>query len=287
MLKSCLAILLFVACSLTHATTIDVRLCIKSGSLTLSGGNSLEVVTYSNTNLFLENSALLVWNLGDVVNLTVVNNDSEEHGFNADGLVSYSTISSGDSSTQTINLSNAGVFRYNDNVNSPFNAYLGLSGIIHVKDPSDLTPYFYWDIREIHSDWNPILTNSGIVNITDYDPDFFTVNGNHNPNINLDTIARVTGNVGVEFKIVLVNNGLSIHSMHFHGYHLFNIDDSRSPAFIGREKDTFPLYPHEHLVLSCTPDKPGEYPVHDHNLVAVTGGQEYATGMFLTLLIAP
>jgi hypothetical protein len=287
MFKFCLAIAFFLVCGLTHATTIDVRLIIKSGSLTLSGGNSVEVITYGNTNLFSKNSALLVWDLGDTINLKIVNNDNNTHGFNAEGLVSYGAINAGDSLTQIINLSNTGVFRYSDNVNPHFNSYLGLSGIIHIKDPSDLTPYFYWDIREVQSEWNPIINNSGAVNLTNYDPDYFTINGNHNPNINLDPIAKVTGSVGVEFKIILVNNGLSIHSMHFHGYHLLSIDDSKTPAFIGREKDTFPLYPHEHLILSCTPDKPGEYPVHDHNLVAVTGGQEYATGMFITLSITP
>ncbi|MDG1148013.1 MAG: multicopper oxidase domain-containing protein [Crocinitomicaceae bacterium] len=285
--KLYLTFLIVTACSFLHATTIDVRLVIKPGLLTLSNGGTVEVITYNNTDSFSENSALLVWELGDVVNLKIVNNDTQNHGFNADGLTSFGIIPAGDSVIQTINLSNAGVFRYNDNVNPPFNSYLGLSGIIHIKDPSDTTPYFYWDIREIQSNWNPILYGSGIVNLTDYDPDFFTINGNHNPNINLDPIAKVIGNVGVEFKIVLVNNGLSIHSMHFHGYHLLSAADSKHPAFVGREKDTFPLYPHEHLILSCTPDKPGEYPVHDHNLVAVTGGQEYATGMFLTLLIAP
>jgi FtsP/CotA-like multicopper oxidase with cupredoxin domain len=84
-----------------------------------------------------------------------------------------------------------------------------------------------------------------------------------------------------------MNNGLSIHSLHFHGYHLTVEKDSKNPSYTGRSKDSFGVYPNESLILSCTPDKPGEYPVHDHNLVAVTGGQQYATGMFSTILIAP
>ena len=287
MFKIRLAAALIATCTLSHAATIDVRLVIESGTHTLSGGSTADVLTYSASGNFEENSSLLVWNLGDDVNLKIVNNDVNDHGFIATGLVSFGAISAGDSASQTINLNSEGVFRYYDDFNTPFNSYMGLSGIIHVKNPTDLTPYFYWDIREIQSDWNPLLASGGSVNLTDYDPDYFTVNGNHNPNINADPIARVTGNVGQEFKIVMVNNGLSIHSMHFHGYHLINENDSRSPSHVGREKDTFPLYPSEYVVLSCTPDKPGEYPVHDHNLVAVTGGQEYATGMFLTLLIAP
>lgn len=270
----------------SYAATIDVRLVIESGTHNLAGGNTVDVITYSASGSFEENSPILIWTQGDIVNLKVVNNHTDAHGLNADGLFNYPSIAPGDSSTQTITLANEGFFRYHDNQNEPYNSYLGLSGIIHIKQITDVTPYFYWDIREIQSEWNPILNAGGSVSLTDYEPDFFTVNGHHNPNINQDPIARVTGNVGQEFRIVMVNNGLSIHSMHFHGYHLINEADSRSPLFVGRDKDTFPLYPHEYVVLSCIPDKPGEYPVHDHNLVAVTGGQEYATGMFLTLLIA-
>jgi hypothetical protein len=35
------------------------------------------------------------------------------------------------------------------------------------------------------------------------------------------------------------------------------------------------------------PDKPGEYPIHDHNLVAVTGGGMYHAGMISTIVVTP
>ena len=50
-------------------------------------------------------------------------------------------------------------------------------------------------------------------------------------------------------------------------------------------KDTFPVYSMETVVLELVPDKVGEYPVHDHNLVAVSGANLYPNGMFLTLFI--
>ena len=54
---------------------------------------------------------------------------------------------------------------------------------------------------------------------------------------------------------------------------------------IGRIKDTFPLKRMEGYVLRLVPDQVGEYPVHDHNLLSITGGGLYPFGMFLTILI--
>ena len=280
--------LLTLLCSVSlycSAANINVRLVINNGSHALTGGAFVDAKTYSVSSTFSENSDIFIWNQNDVINLKVVNLDSEPHGLTIENYVNINSIVSGDSISQSFTLTEEGVFRYFDPVDSPYNEYLGLSGIVHVKSTLDNTPYFYWDIREIDSSWNELITSNTPPALVDYDPDYFTVNGVGNPDINLDVLARPTGIVGEEFKIILVNNGQSIHSMHFHGYHLTIATDSKRPLHVGRSKDTFPLYPSEHLILSCTPDKPGEYPIHDHNLVAVTGGQEYATGMFITLLI--
>jgi FtsP/CotA-like multicopper oxidase with cupredoxin domain len=271
----------------SYSATYNVRLIITSGTLNLAGGVSAPGITYSENQTFQQASDLFIWLQGDDVNLKVVNMDNADHGFMIDGYADYGTIVAGDSVEQNIPLNSIGVFRYYDPVNSPYNEYMGLSGIVHVKDPSDNIPYFYWDIREFEESWNTTIDGGGSPVLNTYNPAFFTINGNANPDINTDPVARVSGNVGNEFRIVMVNNGISIHSMHFHGYHLIIEDDSRSPGFVGRDKDTFPLYPKEHQVLSCIPDKEGEYPVHDHNLVAVTGNSEYANGMFVTMLISP
>ncbi len=272
----------------SFSATIDVRLIIQNGTRTLVDGTQVLAKTFSTSTSFSENSDTFIWSKGDDVNLKVVNLDTDAHSFKIDGYIDFGNIPAGDSIEQNIQLTTAGVFRYYDNSNQPYNEYVGLSGLIHIKELTDNSTYFYWDLREIDSVWNAeIISNSAQPTLTDYEPDYFTVNGKSHPNVNGDPIARPVGNVGQEFKIVILNNGLSIHSMHFHGYHLTIEDDSKKAINIGRSKDTFPIYPSEYLVLSCTPDKPGEYPVHDHNLAAVSSGQVYATGMFLTLNIAP
>ena len=43
----------------------------------------------------------------------------------------------------------------------------------------------------------------------------------------------------------------------------------------------------ETLILQIVPDKEGEYPIHDHNLVAVTGNNIYPNGIFTSILISP
>lgn len=271
----------------SSAANISVRLVIRSGNLSFNDGTTIPFKVYTTQTTFVEKSDLFIWQTGDVVTLKVVNNDIENHGFSIENGADFGIIPAGDSVQQVLPTLTAGVFRYFDPMNSPYNEYLGLSGIIHVKDPSDVIPYFYWDLREHQELWNTeiIANNSPIID--QYDPFYFTINGNSEPDINLDPIARVTGNVGNEVRVVIVNNGMSIHSMHFHGYHAILLKNSKNSSHEGREKDTFPVYPKEHVVLSFIPDKPGEYPVHDHNLVAVTGGGIYHAGMFTTLLIAP
>ena len=69
------------------------------------------------------------------------------------------------------------------------------------------------------------------------------------------------------------------------GYHLEIISSSENESHEGRSKDTFPIKSSQSMILELIPDKTGEYPVHDHNLVAVSGGGIYPNGMFLTMLI--
>lgn len=279
-----LLLLIFLSIN-SFGATYDIRLVISNGIIQPVSGVNLDVKTYE-SGVFSGSSDLFIWEVGDQVNLKVVNFDNEVHGFYSEGLFDIASIPVGDSATQNITISNPGIYRYFDPIDTERNAYMGLSGMIHVKFIGDPTNYFYWDIHDFEASKNLLISGGGNPSFSDYDPELFTINGNSNPEINNDAVARVTGNVGETFKIIMINNGKAIHSMHFHGYHLIIENDSYKPANVGREKDTFPLYPGEFLSLSCTPDKPGEYPVHDHNLVAVTGNDVYANGMFTTMLIS-
>jgi FtsP/CotA-like multicopper oxidase with cupredoxin domain len=220
------------------SASVSVRLAIESGTLAFIDGQSVPYKIFTqNTSVFGKNSDLLIWNTGDVITLKVVNVDIVPHGFTIDGLVNYGSIAPTDSIEQTFTLSTAGVHRYFDPLNDPYNQYTGLAGIVHVKDPADLTSYFYWDLREHQVDWfNDILAgNSPLIN--QYDPKYFTINGNSEPDINLDAVARVIGSVGQELRVVIVNNGMSIHSMHFHGYQkMLPMKEERRIRFLSIQK---------------------------------------------------
>ncbi|MEZ4826701.1 MAG: multicopper oxidase domain-containing protein [Bacteroidia bacterium] len=133
--------------------------------------------------------------------------------------------------------------------------------------------------------WNFVLNTGGTVNCHDYEPDYFTVNGKSYPDLQADTTAIIKANVGQTIRLVISNTGLHKHSIHFHGYHLEILYSTKFPAHVGRVKDSFPIDPYESLILELTPEKPGTFPVHDHNLVAVTGAGEYPNGMigFITI----
>jgi hypothetical protein len=146
---------------------------------------------------------------------------------------------------------------------------------------------FNWSLRSIESElFDSISMDREEFDQQNYQPDHFLINRNWAPNINKDERARVVGKVGDSIYLNIINLGESIHSLHFHGYHAEIVRSSKFESHTGRIKDTFPIYPGESLTLLIVPDKPGEYPVHDHNLAAVLGNGRYGNGMFTTMLIS-
>lgn len=250
---------------------------------------TVDASTYSynafnkNPSFETENKRILI-GVGDSLYISIINNDLVIHGFDITNTIGYNaSINPGDTVTVSTQFNNEGVFIYYDNQDYPKFRYLGAAGMIIVDD--FIGSQFYWNIKELDGDWNDSLDSGFTVDWLDYCPNYFTINGNSNPDINADSIARVMGGLGQTIRIYTVNTGQSIHSLHFHGYHLKILFSSKSPSHVGREKDTFPLYSMESMILELTPDKLGEYPVHDHNLSAVSGGNIYPNGMFLTILI--
>jgi FtsP/CotA-like multicopper oxidase with cupredoxin domain len=162
---------------------------------------------------------------------------------------------------------------------------MGAGGMIVCRSPNANIHRFFWNMKDHQVLFNENLNQGIPVDWTQYYPNYFTINGNSNPYINEDSDARVTGSVGDTIYIYMVNTGQSLHSIHLHGYHGEIIQSSKFPSHVGRSKDTVPVYSMEVVILKIVPDQPGEYPVHDHNLVAVSGGNIYPNGMFLTMLI--
>ncbi|BDS09438.1 multicopper oxidase domain-containing protein [Aureispira anguillae] len=272
--------------TLAQATTVSETIYINRDSMETVLGEKFPYTAFNLSPSFEQRNALIELSVGDSLDLWVVNNDSISHQFAIKGTaIVPQNISAGDSVRVQALFATMGLFIYYDNLNYPENVYMGLAGGIYVKESNHA--HFYWNIKEHQASWNTALANQGVVNWATYTPDYFTINGNSNPAINLDPTARITGQVGDTLLLSMVNTGQSIHSMHFHGYHVQIRYSSKFPHHVGRSKDTVPIYPMETLLLEIVPDKEGEYPVHDHNLVAVTANDIYPNGMFSTILITP
>ncbi len=267
------------------AAIVNEQLYILRDSLTFSDGSKVPYITFNDNQMFNSTNARIELNISDQLDLWVINSDTIEHEFAIKGVTSVYAIPVGDSIFTSVIFANAGVFIFYDPLNYPNNAYTGLSGMIAVKDHQHAS--FFWNIKEHKDTWNGTLTAGGTVDWSNYYPNYFTINGKSAPNINTDIDARVTGSVGDTLMIYVTNTGQSIHPLHFHGYHVEVVYSGKFPSHVGRMKDSEGVYPFEGSVFRLVPDQPGEYPVHDHNLVATTGGNIYPLGMFLTMVINP
>lgn len=285
-MKGLFLIILLTTFSITSfSALVDKDVYIVRDSLELVSGEKAPYITFNSSTLFSETNIRIDINAGDDLNLWVFNTDSLTHEFQIKGITSVMTIPALDSVNLNQTFSTPGAYIFYDPLNFPNNSYLGLSGMITVKDHNHSS--FYWNIKDHKNSWNTDIANNTTVDWNNYYPNYFTINGKSNPDINLDSDARITGSVADTLMIYISNTGQSIHSMHFHGYHVEVIFSSRNPNHVGRMKDSQGIYPCESVVLRLVPDKPGEYPVHDHNLVATTGGNIYPLGMFTTILILP
>lgn len=267
------------------SATVNTSMYILRDSIHFNDGNALPYATFNASNNFSATNARIVVDEGDQLDLWVVNFDSEVHQFRIQGETSTVSIPVGDSVQVLYDCNTTGVFIMHDPTDFPDMASVGLSTMLVVRDSQH--PGFFWNIKEHQEGYNTTVFTGGSPDWTVYYPTYFTINGKSAPDINNDPDARVVGNVWDTLLIYMANTGQSIHSMHLHGYHASILYSSGDPGTVGWSKDSLPIYPSETIILELVPDKPGEYPVHDHNLIGTTGGNQYGQGMFTTLLISP
>jgi FtsP/CotA-like multicopper oxidase with cupredoxin domain len=286
-LKKLIAGISFVFISVnSFATSSQESVYINRDSIETVDTTMMPYLAFNPTTTFDKENYRIFLNIDDTLYINLINNDSIPHGFDIRHLTGYDVIiPAGDSSLIELTFEDPGAFIYYDHTNQEAYRYMGLGGMIVVKDPAENHASFFWNMKDHQKQYNENLNENITVDWSTYYPDYFTINGNSNPHINEDTMARVTGNLGDTIKVYMVNTGQSAHSIHFHGYHSTIIQSSASPHHEGRFKDTFGVYSMELVVIEFVANQLGEYPVHDHNLVAVSGGGIYPNGMFLTILI--
>lgn len=250
-----------------------------------TAGYQFHFCAFNFDTIFDVTNAIIELNSTDTVDLTVVNRDTVDHTFTIDGYITTgNTITPGSDLTFTVSPPTLGTFRYYSE--SPMGELLGASGII-VKGYENYARY-QWNLFDQEDTVAMDIANGAITAMpADYHPQMFSINGHTFPQTNSDTAAFVTGNVGDTIVISIVNSGSMKHSIHFHGYHATILEAKVGSFMNGWSKDSWPVQEGEAMTIWFIADQDGIYPVHDHNLIAVTTAGVYPGGMIISLNISP
>lgn len=237
--------------------------------------------TFSTSGNFDSTNAVLQFNVGEEVTFNVTNETDFTCAFNIADHGAIDRIASGETQTLTVTFSEEGAFLYED----PFNDHraLGFGGLVVVSDFEG--PEYFAVFTEHNEDWINPIADGGVYDKKSYHPDVFTLNGRSFPHTMRDSLAYILGNVGDTIRIHIANAGQMYHFPHFHGYHVKIVKASHHKNYEGWSKDSFGLAPSESMTLELVPDKPGRYPMHNHNLVTTTFGGNYPGGMMMHMHI--
>ena len=271
--------------NMADAALVQDTLYINRGTFTTVSGTTFPWLAFNANATFDPLNKVVMVVPGDILELTVVNNDTAVHGIAIQDMFSQpGVLAPGSMTTVQLNTTTERTYIYSDPTDLPKYTYLGLAGMICVTGTS--SQRYFWNIKEHLTGFNQVLAAGGAVDWSAYEPDYFTINGKSFPDLQNDLSAKINCAVGDTVRICVVNTGHSAHSIHFHGFHctaLFDSDELRT----NWSKDTWPMKPMSAAILWFVADKPGQYSIHDHNLVAVSGGGTHPNGMFLITDVAP
>lgn len=271
--------------SFAKANQVYKKLWINQGVFTTVDTLQFPFYGFNGSKVFNAYDEVISLTASDTLNITVINNDTAVHGFKVQGqTLSSVTIQPQDSILQVLRFSKDGIYIFYDDYLYPQNRYMGLAGIICVSS-HETARKFYWNIKEHQMRYNQDIAQGMTVDWQAYYPDYFTINGKSYPDLQNDTTARVAGTVGDTIYIFMANTGQSKHSIHFHGFHSRVLFSTANYITANTVKETYPLESMQCVLIEMVPDKTGLYSVHDHNLVAVSGGGKHPNGMFIIMKI--
>jgi hypothetical protein len=164
---------------------------------------------------------------------------------------------------------------------------LGASGQLQVGLGVEF-PLFHWNL----GDWSMQRMASANMGVPvaweePYVPEQFTINERTYPATVDDPEALVAMSLGDTCWISIANHGFMDHVFHFHGFHVTMVSSTHHPERVGWSKDTVPIRMGEGLVVQLVANQMGMYPVHNHNLIAVTNAGFYPGGMITQIHVMP
>ena len=220
--------------------------------------------------------------------LVIVNADSTSHQWAVlTGDTEGITIESGD--TAVVNLPALPMGTYRLGLIDGEGSGLGAQSMLQVGLQSDEDlALFHWNLCDWETDQMAAWGNGMEPDPTAaYVPNYFSINEQTYPTTLEDPNTLVSVALGDTCWIAVANHGQMDHVLHFHGFHVEVLTSNLQPARIGWSKDTVPIKKGEGMTLLLVANQAGTYPVHDHNLIAVTNAGFYPGGMLTQIIVDP
>lgn len=280
-MKNLLVCLLFLT---AFSAKANDTLFIVKGQVQL-GNNTTYMCVFNDSSNFFPRNATLYLPSSPSFNLTIVNLDTSVHTFTIDGHVTTNnSINPQDTATFLLSGLSDGTYRYYSDVS--YGRLIGASGTIIVG--YNQYSRFSWNLLDVDtSSFTNLANGSAVAHPANYTASFFLINGLMHPQTLSDRETAIEGDLGDTLIICVVNSGQMINSFHFHGFHVTILDAKKSTDYIGWTKDSMPFLRGEAMTLMLVANQAGTYPVHSHNLMAVTNSGLYPGGMLTHITIDP
>lgn len=252
---------------------------------------------------------------GDVLDIVLNNTLATDTSFMVGRTAIDERVAAGGSIRFSVIAPPAGTYLYYDGLNGGVNRVMGLHGALIVMPFGIADQSFHggpacvrqykWLLGNVDPRWSRAVQQNGDNFVTDprlnagtFVPKYFTINGkSFNQTHNPDTALK--GAVGKAALVRMLNAGMAVHSMHFHGNHVevasINGRDFRDHR---KKKDAVSMFPLDTrdvvFPFMAPPDippdefalgldlaqEPQRYPMHCHTELSQTaGGGSYPHGM--------
>jgi hypothetical protein len=237
---------------------------------------------WTNQNAILEREA------GMSSSLVIVNADSTSHEWALlFGDAESITIEPGDTAVVELPALSMGTYRLG--LIDGEGGGLGAQSMLKVGLPPDADlAVFHWNLCDWETD-QMASWSSGTEPDPNaaYVPNYFSINEQTYPSTLEDPNALISIALSDTCWIAVANHGQMDHVLHFHGFHVEVLTSNLQPSRIGWSKDTVPIKKGEGMTLQLVANQVGTYPVHDHNLIAVTNAGFYPGGMLTQIIVVP
>ena len=279
--------LLFAACIAlstgSYSATVYDTLYLNRDTVEM-GSMLVNRCVFNDDMTFDKQNANIQLDVGDVLELTIYNIDTVSHDVAVANGNALGTIAAGANSSYSIPFNDFGTFGVK--ATDTRGDLLGAFAVIRVGLIGEIS--FVWNLWDIN-DTLSLDIGTGVQSSIpiDYRPNVYTINSEVYPQTSTEPLGAVSANVGDTIYVSIVNSGNMVHTLHYHGFHFEFLQVAQRTHVTNWIKDSAPMFIDETTTIRFVPDKPGMYPVHDHNLISVLTENTYPGGMITTLNIQP